>query len=52
VYGDLAKLRNDPTKNIGTSDIQHGGFGKQLMQLAEDISLHHDYTYISVIAGV
>jgi histone acetyltransferase (RNA polymerase elongator complex component) len=22
------------------------------MQLAEDISLHHDYTYISVIAGV
>ena len=32
--------------------VQHSGFGKQLMQIAEQITVTNDYHKISVISGI
>lgn len=47
VYGDVEKIGTKVTWKV-----QHYGFGKQLMQLAEQISQEKWYTKVSVISGV
>ncbi|OQR85050.1 elongator complex protein [Achlya hypogyna] len=47
VYGQLVAV-HDADK----SKPQHGGFGTQLMQKAEEIAVAHGYTKMAVIAGV
>ncbi|MFA7298366.1 MAG: tRNA uridine(34) 5-carboxymethylaminomethyl modification radical SAM/GNAT enzyme Elp3 [Candidatus Absconditabacterales bacterium] len=49
VYGQMEGLEKKLKKNIKT---QHKGFGKQLMELAEQISHVHNYKKLSVISGI
>ncbi len=48
VYGNLQSLKKKSEEN----SIQHIGFGKQLMQIAEKISQQNNYDKVSVISGV
>ena len=47
VYGDVEKIGSKVAWKV-----QHFGFGKQLMQLAEQISQGKWYTKVSVISGI
>ena len=47
-YGQLV-----PTKNSGSrGKIQHSGFGKKLMQIAEDLTKKHKLNKIAIISGI
>ena len=48
VYGNLQSLKKKAEKEW----VQHTWFGKQLMQIAEQISKQKKYTRLSVISGV
>ncbi len=49
VYGQMEWLEKKVKKNTKT---QHKWFGKQLMELAEQISYSHKYKKLSVISGI
>ncbi|MCX6824918.1 MAG: tRNA uridine(34) 5-carboxymethylaminomethyl modification radical SAM/GNAT enzyme Elp3 [candidate division SR1 bacterium] len=49
VYGQVEGLEKKVKKN---SKVQHKGFGKQLMELAEAIAHQHKYKKLSVISGI
>ncbi|MFZ2150688.1 MAG: radical SAM protein [Candidatus Absconditicoccaceae bacterium] len=53
VYGNVAMLqgKNERMKE-GNYKVQHKGFGKQLMELAEKISIVGGYKKLSVISGI
>ena len=46
VYGQMESL----TKTNKKAEVQHSGFGRRLMALAEGIASHHDYAKLSVIS--
>ncbi len=48
VYGNLQSLKKKAEKE----GVQHTGFGKQLMQIAEKISQSKKYQRLSVISGI
>ncbi len=49
VYGQVEWLR----LNVSSSDkVQHKGFWRQLMEIAEQISKSHNYKKLSVISGI
>lgn len=48
VYWKLQSLNKDKKRKA----VQHSGFGKQLMQIAEQITVTNDYHKISVISGI
>lgn len=49
VYGQMEWLEKNMKKN---TKVQHKWFGKQLMEIAEQISKWHDYKKLSVISGI
>ncbi len=50
VYGQVETIKrwNDKTKK----SVQHTGFGRQLMEIAEQIAKSHNYKKLSVISGI
>ena len=51
VYGVVATARESKEPNV-SGDVQHFGFGKQLMAEAERIAKSRGYAKIAVIAGI
>jgi GNAT superfamily N-acetyltransferase len=52
VYGRINRV-NDNTSQIRTgSDVQHRGFGRQLIKEAENIAISHGFTKMAIISGV
>jgi ELP3 family radical SAM enzyme/protein acetyltransferase len=49
VYGRVNRV-NDNNRN--GSDVQHRGFGRRLIQKAEEIALNAGYTKMAIISGV
>ena len=47
VYGSIVK-HNSKNENL----VQHKGFGKKLLEVAENISFENNYIKIAIISGV
>ncbi len=53
VYGNMEQLKSSNVKKLkGWDKVQHSGFGKQLMDIAEKISHQAKYKKLSVISGI
>ena len=52
VYGQVEGLKDGKMKRLKDEKIQHKGFGRQLMEIAEQISQSHKYKKLSVISGI
>ena len=52
VYGQMEGLKDGKIKKEKNGKSQHKWFGKQLMEIAEQISQWHKYTKLSVISGI
>lgn len=50
VYGSLSSTINQTDFNI--SNTQHKGYGRELLQEAENIAIKHGYKKMSIISGV
>ena len=50
VYGNLSSTINQTYFNV--SNIQHKGFGKELLQEAENIAIQNGYRKMSIMSGV
>lgn len=50
VYGNVEAIKH--TKDTTKKEVQHTGFGKQLMDVAQQIAQWHKYKKLSVISGV
>jgi ELP3 family radical SAM enzyme/protein acetyltransferase len=50
VYGKVKEVGKKDVGNVGTT--QHLGIGKELLQMAEDLSARHSCTKIAVISGI
>ncbi len=51
VYGNMETLKNG-NMQVWKNNVQHTGFGKQLMEVAEQIAQWHKYKKLSVISGI
>lgn len=52
VYGQVEWLKDGKMKKVKDGKVQHKGFWKQLMEIAEQISKWYDYKKLSVISGI
>ncbi|MFA6255780.1 MAG: radical SAM protein [Candidatus Absconditabacterales bacterium] len=52
VYGQVEGLKDGQIKILKDGKTQHTGFGKQLMEIAEQISHSRKYKKLSVISGI
>lgn len=53
VYGNMEQLKSSKVNGLKSWDkVQHSGFGKQLMDIAEKISKQAKYKKLSVISGI
>lgn len=50
VYGNVEAIKH--TKDTTKKEVQHTGFGKQLMDVAQQIAQWHKYKKLSVISGI
>ena len=52
IYGQMEWLKNEKIEKLKNWKSQHKWFGKQLMEVAEQISNLHKYKKLSVISGI
>ncbi len=52
VYGQVEGLKEGKMGKVKDGKIQHKGFWRQLMEIAEQISHSHKYKKLSVISGI
>lgn len=53
IYGNMEQLKSSKVNGLKSWDkVQHSGFGKQLMDIAEKISQQAQYKKLSVISGI
>ncbi|EKD24677.1 MAG: hypothetical protein ACD_80C00174G0027 [uncultured bacterium (gcode 4)] len=52
VYGQVEWIKNWKMEKLKDGKVQHKWFGKQLMELAEQIAHQHKYKKLSVISGI
>jgi elongator complex protein 3 len=54
VYGNLTKVtrKNKQAPDAGDNNAQHQGFGKRLLQRAEEIARDAEYDKVAIISGV
>ena len=52
IYGQMEWLKEEKIEKSKNEKSQHKWFGKQLMEIAEQISQWHNYKKLSVISGI
>ena len=52
VYGSVQSVKHDKIDDIINEGYQHKGYGKKMMECAENIIYSHGYKYAAVIAGI
>jgi ELP3 family radical SAM enzyme/protein acetyltransferase len=52
VYGRINRVNDNTSQIRPGSDVQHRGFGRQLIKEAENIAISHGFTKMAIISGV